>query len=221
MDIEPRCRVCDLEDDTWFHFLFECRVAVNIWRIALPSIFDWLNLTPFNDQFWDVLFPLVREQKSLELQMFVGNSGRIEMHVFDLKCGNPHVIYGLAKKLHEDFLEICVNPVILGPGHQTSWCPPAVGRIKNNVDTAWYATEQNAVVVAVARSDRGVVVCCATQKINFVEAVLHAELLALRFGCEMAFFNNLQRIDIESDSFLPIREIDKGHDTFCKWAGLI
>ncbi|XVF47638.1 hypothetical protein PTKIN_Ptkin03bG0125800 [Pterospermum kingtungense] len=72
-----------------------------------------------------------------------------------------------------------------------------------------------AIVAAVARNEEGDVLYSSTKKFSNVELVLHVEILAIRFGTELALFNNIWDVIIKSDSSMAIREISKGDESLC------
>lgn len=51
--------------------------------------------------------------------------------------------------------------------------------------------------------------------------MLHAELLAVKFGLELALNRRFMNILLESDSLMAIKELEKGLGSSCEWGVLV
>ena len=54
-----------------------------------------------------------------------------------------------------------------------------------------------------------------------VYSPLQAELLAIRFGLEIALGKGYTKIIIETDSLLAVKEIEKGYASLCEWGNIV
>ena len=63
----------------------------------------------------------------------------------------------------------------------------------------------------VCRDSNGEICCCAAARRFNVLSPLQAELMAIRFGLEIAITNGLVEFQIEIDSMLAVQEVQKGY----------
>ncbi|XVF44016.1 hypothetical protein PTKIN_Ptkin02bG0085900 [Pterospermum kingtungense] len=137
-----------------------------------------------------------------------------------MTCNSPKSLAILAFNLKEEYcmasLARTIVPGTSSPRSGIVWSPPSSGFVKVNVDVAWSHIGRIVVSSCVARDDLGNVLCCASRKDNFADSVLHGELLALRFGCELVLFQNLQQVLLETDSLLAVTEVRKADKTLCQ-----
>ncbi|XVF02106.1 hypothetical protein REPUB_Repub04eG0147700 [Reevesia pubescens] len=73
----------------------------------------------------------------------------------------------------------------------------------------------------VARNHEGNVCFSAFQKADLVRDSLMEEMLANKFGLEVAFDNNFKMLEVESDCLQASSEIKKQGDSFWEGAGII
>ena len=71
------------------------------------------------------------------------------------------------------------------------------------------------------RDHSGFTHICAAIRVDNIDSPLQTELKAILFGLKEASNNHFPFFMIKSDSLLAIREIEKHHDSYCEWEGLI
>ncbi|XWS63095.1 hypothetical protein CRYUN_Cryun06bG0067100 [Craigia yunnanensis] len=73
----------------------------------------------------------------------------------------------------------------------------------------------------VCRDSTGMVWFSAIAKRRDVYSPLQAELLAILFGLEKATENGYKNVQVESDSLLVVKEIEKGSNSSCEWGCIV
>ncbi|XVF47348.1 hypothetical protein PTKIN_Ptkin03bG0102000 [Pterospermum kingtungense] len=53
MDIDTSCRVSGEVEESWFYMLFECRLAMQTWRLAMSRLWEVIEEIPKDSSFWD------------------------------------------------------------------------------------------------------------------------------------------------------------------------
>ncbi|XVF59117.1 hypothetical protein PTKIN_Ptkin07bG0249400 [Pterospermum kingtungense] len=127
----------------------------------------------------------------------------------------------MVHKLVDEASQKLVQPHTCGIKVPIQWSVPSDRCFKINVDAAYRANVNKAVIVVVARSSTGDILVSVAKGSSFVDLVLHAELLAIRFGVELFLFQDLSSVIIETDSLLAVKEINKGASTLSEWGGLV
>ncbi|OMO52016.1 reverse transcriptase [Corchorus capsularis] len=100
---------------------------------------------------------------------------------------------------------------------QLTWIPPPMGIVKINTDVAFCSSSGEAGLGVVIRDSAGKIIICASRCLNFIADSLYAEVHALLFGFELAIEHGIERCIFESDSLLPITQINKKDPIF--WEG--
>ncbi|XVF57185.1 hypothetical protein PTKIN_Ptkin06aG0183700 [Pterospermum kingtungense] len=95
-------------------------------------------------------------------------------------------------------------------GNIESWRPPSLGFIKINVDAGYVSSINVAAVAAVARCSLGQIRYCSTRFFRYVSLAIHAELLAIKIGVELALFKALRNVILESNSLFAIKQVSRG-----------
>ncbi|XVF04115.1 hypothetical protein REPUB_Repub05bG0054000 [Reevesia pubescens] len=73
----------------------------------------------------------------------------------------------------------------------------------------------------VLREHHGSVLLSGVATRNFVSDPLHAEILAIKWGLELAVGHNFNEVLIETDSLLALNEINKGDESLWDKGGLL
>ncbi|XVE53448.1 hypothetical protein DITRI_Ditri03aG0003900 [Diplodiscus trichospermus] len=102
-----------------------------------------------------------------------------------------------------------------------TWQPPTGNKTKLNVDASYLSASKTVQLGAVARNSSGIIKYCATKVVSGVVTPLQAELLAIRFGLEIASRMGEEDIAAENDSKLAVDEIIKGDSSMCAWGSIL
>ncbi|XWS63566.1 hypothetical protein CRYUN_Cryun06bG0111000 [Craigia yunnanensis] len=115
---------------------------------------------------------------------------------------------------------VSVSPVEgLHPCSQ--WMHPPRGCVKVNVDAAFCNTTRIATLGVVARNEKSEVCYSAVTKSAKTDTPLLAKIKAILFGVQLAKEMNIQKIQLESDCLMAIKEITKKQQSFCEWSSLL
>ncbi|XVF70495.1 hypothetical protein PTKIN_Ptkin11bG0166200 [Pterospermum kingtungense] len=101
------------------------------------------------------------------------------------------------------------------------WLLPPIGFSKLNVDAAFKVSSEKAVCGMVIRDYQGVVLLYASKDFSGFHSSLHAELMAICFGLELAHNEGFLVQLVESDSLLAVNEVKKGSSSNSEWLSLI
>ncbi|OMO97058.1 reverse transcriptase [Corchorus capsularis] len=97
------------------------------------------------------------------------------------------------------------------------WVPPTAGIIKLNTDAAYNLATGTAKSGTVLRNSTGQIICSGFKQTNYIVSVLHAEVLSIHFGLQMALRNNVDCIEVHADSLMAVKEIARGANS--NWEG--
>lgn len=99
----------------------------------------------------------------------------------------------------QDYKEAACHSTSFGPPWVSIWTTPAPDFLKVNVDVAWNSLDK-------VCDHSGAIICCASRRYACCSTILHAELLAIRFGLNQ----RLNNILLESVSLMAKKELEKG-----------
>ena len=117
-----------------------------------------------------------------------------------LSCKTPTEIARSVVKLKNEFLQFSCTFENTIQRNLARWIPPNHDSVKLNVDAAYYPRLKVASLGMVVRDGSSAFVLCAVKKIDRVESPLHAELMAVAFGLEIAKEKSFPSISVENDS---------------------
>ena len=124
-------------------------------------------------------------------------------------CRVPSDLARKARSMQQDYLDTTMSNDSGYPESITRWVPPDNSSFKLNVDVVYSYGNKEVGWGLVVRNNTWSVLLCAVMKVANIESLLHAELKAILFGLEVALYNCLLSLMIESDSLLGIQEITK------------
>ncbi|XVF80384.1 hypothetical protein PTKIN_Ptkin15bG0065700 [Pterospermum kingtungense] len=226
LDLETSGRVCGGELETLQHIFFGCLLAIQFWSLAWPSLFSFVSFLVYDVVFWDKVFEFVAGSDKISLFFYScwclwlnWNKSHFK-YVCSFPKGLHHVVCRFVQESDVSLQTESLNVLSL-IAIMERWQPSRAGFIKINVDVAYDQICGSAAVAVVARDSLGQVVHYSSRYIRRVHNVLHSELEAINVGPELALFNNLKNVEVESDSLMAIQEVTKSYSTFCEFGSLI
>ncbi|XP_021746156.1 uncharacterized protein LOC110712039 [Chenopodium quinoa] len=214
---DSKCPLCENENETILHALFDCTMAKEIWlHSQYRRIVDEAPAESFADR-WVWLDQKVQGDGIYQIAALIWAAWRCRnLLLFEGVRSNPTVLAGNLCRWVADYgaYAKCVfNPQKrVGIKSNSVWLPPLRGVLKLNVD-AHVGSAGKAAVGVVGRNEDGTIVLTATQSIVQQSPEI-AEAVAVRYGMIIARRFGFENIWIESDSLNVISCISpnsKGH----------
>lgn len=156
----------------------------------MPLATNLYEEAPGTNLFWDNFFQSSSHKKVLDIVFFTlwGLWKNHNECVFEFSRRNPHSLAAQATELSFNYVITDSKNYPTIPSALTVWSPLFRSLIKINVDTAWDSKSQIAVVAVIARNGNKSILYSSARKFQRTNSVLHAELLAIRIGVELAIF---------------------------------
>lgn len=222
MNLDLHYWVCGEHEECVMHLFFECTYSRKVWSFVLPfdalliidaaqggNWEDFMNLC--NDRAWiDILFYtcwfLWKNQNQTQFEMY---------------SKSPMCLFKSIYNQMQEFIKVIFRNTSLGLPQVSTWTILAPGFLQINVDASWNSHEKVDMVAVIVHEHSGATVCCATRRHACCSAVLHAELLAIKFGLKLALNHRYTKILLESDSLMAIKDLEKGFISFYEWGVLV
>ena len=221
LKINPSCPACNQGPDDIRHMLFECKLAMNVWKmlglelvikqtlkvdkagelvlahlLCLPEQqIQVLGLPKFRETMATTAWYLWYERRKLTHDEETQSAYQINMSVRGL-VENYTISYSPKAHVRSD-----------------AWLKPKYGYVKLNVDAGFDSDTLAATFGAVIRDHRGKFIAAANEKMDLCFDSFTAEAIAVRFGLNLANTVGCSKVEVNSDSVKVVNALSQGYSS--------
>ena len=211
-----------MEGESIEHVFFECELSRGFWRHVNPEFLNHRDFFMNERGSWRLLIEFWWKKGLLEQWMYIfwllwhnRNNSLLKM-----SCMIPTNLGDMAVKLKEGYSKTMATPDLGEKATRRIWSPPTRDQFKINADVT-FSNGIRVVSLGVVVRNMEAEVCISTvTKMDGINSPLQAELCAILFGLQVVRKWNLKEIQIERDSLIAIKEIQK-ESSYNEWRSIL